>query len=122
MKLKKLIAVLLTTCAFAAGTPFSSRLYANAVNLDDIVIDIDASLEQEYEFTLKNDGTYEISGYIREIEENPVFTPSPDIYLPKSFKAIPHRDCASDAQSDFSSDCTETTQEYHRISRSFCAR
>lgn len=89
MKIKKLIAVLLTTCAFAAGTPSSSRLYANAVNLDDIVIDIDASLEQEYEFTLKNDGTYEISGYIREIEENPVFTPSPDIYLPKSYKGKP---------------------------------
>ena len=41
--------------------------------------------------------------------------------MQEQVKAIPHRDCAADAQSDFSSDCTETTQEYCRISRSFCA-
>jgi hypothetical protein len=27
-------------------------------------------------------------------------------------KATPHKDCATDAKSDFSSDCTMTTQEY----------
>lgn len=43
------------------------------------------------------------------------------VMISKKLKAIPHRDCASDAPPDFSSDCTETTQEYCRISRSLCA-
>ena len=40
----------------------------------------------------------------------------------KLLKATPHKACAKDAQSDFSSDCIEMTQECYRISRSFCAR
>ena len=36
------------------------------------------------------------------------------------YKATPHKDCAEDVQSIFSSDCTKATQEYCRISRSFC--
>ena len=31
--------------------------------------------------------------------------------LHKVFKAIPHNHCAQDAQSDFSSDCLNSTQE-----------
>ncbi len=30
--------------------------------------------------------------------------------LSNTFKATPHKDCASDAQSDFSSDCIKITQ------------
>ena len=37
-------------------------------------------------------------------------------------KAAPHKDCMRIAQSDFSSVCAKTTQEYSRISRSFRAR
>ena len=37
-------------------------------------------------------------------------------------KAIPHRACAEDALSDFSSDCIEIPQAYYRMSRNFCAR
>lgn len=37
------------------------------------------------------------------------------------FKAIPHKECVVDVPTDFSSDCIETTQEYWRISRDFCA-
>ena len=37
-------------------------------------------------------------------------------------KAIPHRACAEDALSDFSSDCIEIPQAYYRMSRDFCAR
>ena len=37
-------------------------------------------------------------------------------------RAIPHKDCAEDAPSDFSSDCIEIPQAYCRMSRNFCAR
>ena len=37
-------------------------------------------------------------------------------------KAIPHKDCASDAQSDFSLDCTKLMQAYWRMSKRFGAR
>ena len=37
-------------------------------------------------------------------------------------KAIPHKACAEDALSDFSSDCIEIPQAYYRMSRDFCAR
>ena len=37
-------------------------------------------------------------------------------------KAIPHKDCASDAKSDFSLDCTKSMQAYWRMSKRFCAR
>ena len=40
----------------------------------------------------------------------------------RSFKAIPHKDSAADALSDFSSDCTEIPKAYWRMSRDFCAR
>ena len=36
--------------------------------------------------------------------------------------AIPHKDCRPIAPADFSSDCTNPTQEYCRISRRICAR
>ena len=39
-----------------------------------------------------------------------------------SSKAIPHRACAEDALSDFSSDRIEIPQAYYRMSRDFCAR
>jgi hypothetical protein len=35
------------------------------------------------------------------------------------FKAMPHKDCCTDAKSDFSSDWLKTTQAYWRKSRSF---
>ena len=35
-------------------------------------------------------------------------------------RATTRKDCAVDAPTDFSSDCTEMTQEYCRISRNFC--
>ncbi len=38
------------------------------------------------------------------------------------FKATPHRDCAKDAPTDFSSDCIEILQAYCRMSRDLCAR
>ena len=38
------------------------------------------------------------------------------------FKAIPHRACAEDALSDFSSDRIEIPKAYYRMSRDFCAR
>jgi hypothetical protein len=38
------------------------------------------------------------------------------------FKAAPHKDCAEDAPTDFSSDCIEISQAYLRMSRNFCAR
>ena len=34
-------------------------------------------------------------------------------------KAIPHKDCASDAKSDFSLDCTKSMQAYWRTPRAF---
>ena len=37
-------------------------------------------------------------------------------------KAIPHKDSAADALSDFSLDCTEIPKAYWRMSRDFCAR
>ena len=37
-------------------------------------------------------------------------------------KAIPHKDCASDAKSDFSLDCAKSMQAYWRMSKRFCAR
>ena len=37
-------------------------------------------------------------------------------------KATPHRDCAKDAPTDFSSDCIEILQAYCRMSRDLCAR
>ena len=37
-------------------------------------------------------------------------------------KAAPHKDCAEDAPTDFSSDCIEISQAYLRMSRDFCAR
>ena len=37
-------------------------------------------------------------------------------------KVIPHRACAEDALSDFSSDRIEIPQAYYRMSRDFCAR
>ena len=40
----------------------------------------------------------------------------------KRLKAAPHKDCAGNAQSDFSSDCIEISQAYLRMSRDFCAR
>ena len=43
-----------------------------------------------------------------------------DIY--SLLKAIPHKDCASDAKSDFSLDCTKSMQAYWRMSKRFCAR
>ena len=90
MKKKKIIAGLFTVCTFFSAAAFHGlNISSDAVDLDDIVIDMDASLEKEYKFTLKSDGTYEISEYIREIEENPVFAPSPDIYLPKAFRGKP---------------------------------
>lgn len=90
MKIKRIIAGLIVVCTiFMTESLFTVNTFSDAINLDDIVIDIDASLEKEYKFTLKDDGTYEISEYIREIEENPVFAPSPDIYLPKSYKGKP---------------------------------
>ena len=38
------------------------------------------------------------------------------------FKAIPHRACAEDALSDFSSSCIEIPQAYYRMSRDFYTR
>ena len=38
------------------------------------------------------------------------------------YYVIPHRACAEDALSDFSSDCIEIPQAYYRMSRDFCAR
>ena len=37
-------------------------------------------------------------------------------------KATPHKACAEDAVTDFSSDCIEIPQAYYRMSRDFCAR
>ena len=42
-------------------------------------------MEQSYEFTLKSDGTYEISKYIYEVPSES-FQPSDDITLPSSYK------------------------------------
>ncbi len=36
--------------------------------------------------------------------------------------ATPHKDCAADVQSDFSSDCIEILKAYCRMLRNFCAR
>ena len=41
---------------------------------------------------------------------------------PLNVKAAPHKDCAEDAPTDFSSDCIEISQAYLRMSRDFCAR
>ena len=34
-------------------------------------------------------------------------------------RVIPHKDCASDAKSDFLSDCIKSSQAYWRMSRDF---
>jgi hypothetical protein len=39
-----------------------------------------------------------------------------------AFKATPHKDCASDAPSDFLSDCAKIVQAGCRLSKDFCAR
>ena len=37
----------------------------------------------------------------------------------KNVKATPHKACAKDAPTDFSSDCIEIPQAYYRMSRDF---
>jgi hypothetical protein len=37
-------------------------------------------------------------------------------------RAAPHKDCASDAPSDFLSDCAKIVQAGFRLSKDFCAR
>ncbi len=56
--------------------------------LSDIVIDWDAINEKSYEFTLKSDGTYEISKYIYEIPKTG-FQAGDSITLPSSYKGKP---------------------------------
>lgn len=90
LKIQKIVtSAVISLCALTFGMFSDVKVLSNAINLEDIVIDVDVSLEQQYEFTLKSDGTYEISNYIRKLEENPVFKPSPDIYLPKSYRGKP---------------------------------
>ena len=40
--------------------------------------------------------------------------------LPLCFKAIPHKDCASDWPSDFSLDCTKSMQAYWSVGQPLC--
>ena len=43
-----------------------------------------------------------------------------ELYWIRYFKATPHKDCTTETQSDFSSDCTGISQAYYRMSRDFC--
>lgn len=92
MKIKNLIVGFLSVCImFKWGVPTFSASSASRVKLplpDDIVFDQDAINEKIYEFTLKDDGTYEISNYIYEPPKNG-FLPGDSITLPSSYKGKP---------------------------------
>lgn len=88
----KIIAVMLSCgIMISAQSVFfseNSTAYCRDIDLGDIVIDLDASLAKNYEFTLKSDGTYEITKYIHEKDPTNIFGDSPDINIPKSYKGI----------------------------------
>ena len=44
------------------------------------------------------------------------------IFLVNAFKATPHRTCAEDAPTDFSSDCIEIPQAYWSVGQPLCQR
>lgn len=95
MKIKRIIAGLLSVCIisewevpnFSAYSTDSGNLLGIS-DLPDIIIDMDTINEKSYEFTLKSDGTYEISKFIYE-KPNTSFQPGDSITLPSSYKGKP---------------------------------
>lgn len=89
MKIKNVVAGLLAVCIMSAWEiPNFSANSADSGKLPDIVLDMDSINEKSYEFTLKGDGTYEISKYIYE-KPKTGFQPGDSITLPSSYKGKP---------------------------------
>lgn len=96
MKINKIIAGVLSLCIMFTGgiLASSNSLSAHSVDEDKLPdislppVDWDAVKEQSYEFTLKSDGTYEISKYIYKIPDSD-FLPGVDITLPSTYKGKP---------------------------------
>ena len=91
MKINKIIAGALSLCImFTGGTIAFTANCAEKPDISDITLpdfDPDAVKEQSYKFTLKSDGTYEISEYI--YENTTIFQSGEDITLPSSYKGKP---------------------------------
>ncbi|MDE5853692.1 MAG: leucine-rich repeat protein [Ruminococcus sp.] len=94
MKINKIIAGIFSICIMIVGENFLFSFTSYSIDKNDLEnitlpdIDWDSILEQSYEFTLKNDGTYEISKYIYEVPSEG-FQSSDDITLPSSYKGKP---------------------------------
>lgn len=92
MRINKVIALLLSFgMIFAGETAAINANCSDKIDISDIVIptiDYDAIKEKSYKFTLKSDGTYEISKYIYEIPETG-FLPGGDLELPSAYKGKP---------------------------------
>ncbi len=94
MKLKNIIiGMLSTSIIFTTSVPFASYAYdkSDLPDIGDINIDFDPDKVKEasYEFTLKSDGTYEISKFIYDSSTVYPFSPSPDLEIPSTYKDKP---------------------------------
>lgn len=91
MKINKIIAGVLSLCIMFTGETIAfTANCAEKPDISDITLpdfDPDAVKEQSYKFTLKSDGTYEISEYI--YENTTIFQSGGDITLPSSYKGKP---------------------------------
>ncbi|MCM1230933.1 MAG: leucine-rich repeat protein [Ruminococcus flavefaciens] len=93
MKIKRITAVISALCIMLAGENLllPSAYCLDKDDLQNITIpsiDWDAVNEKSYEFTLRSDGTYEISKYIYETTSSGIL-PGGDITLPSSYKGKP---------------------------------
>ncbi|MCM1007097.1 MAG: leucine-rich repeat protein [Ruminococcus flavefaciens] len=95
MKISKIVAGVLSLCIMFTGEIMASSNSLSVYSIDkdklpDIslpTIDWDAVNEQSYEFTLKSDGTYEISEYIYQKPDSGFY--AVDITIPSSYKGKP---------------------------------
>lgn len=88
MKLKKIIMGILSAgIIFTASVPFTAYGKTELPDIGDF--DIDTINEASYQFTLKSDGTYEISKYIFDSSTTGIFQPSPDLTIPSTYKGKP---------------------------------
>lgn len=88
MKLKKIVVGILSISLICASSvPFTAYGKGDLPDIGDF--DIDTINEASYQFTLKSDGTYEISKYIFDSSTTGIFQPSPDLTIPSTYKGKP---------------------------------
>lgn len=88
MKLKKIVVGILSISLICASSvPFTAYGKGDLPDIGDF--DIDTINEASYQFTLKSDGTYEISEYIFDSSTTGIFQPSPDLTIPSTYKGKP---------------------------------